>query len=159
MVLKSICYCFWTKCEVLVAIATACTTMATHWVCAKFDVESHASVKTVAQKGIGCQNCMAIAFTKCDVVVAIVTVCASMATNWVCGKLDAESCDNEKIVVQMRNKGSKLLGNSFLDKNNVIVAIATACATMTTQWVCGEFNAESCDSVETVAQRGIRGRN
>ena len=30
---------------------------------------------------------------------------------------------------------------------------------MATHWVCGEFDAESCDSVETVAQRGIGGQN
>ena len=30
---------------------------------------------------------------------------------------------------------------------------------MATRWVCGEFDAESCDSVETVAQRGIGGQN
>ena len=37
--------------------------------------------------------------------------------------------------------------------------MATACATMATHWVCGEFDAESCDSVETVAQRAIGGQN
>ena len=40
---------------------------------------------------------------------------------------------------------------------DIIVAVATACATMATHWVCGEFDAESCDNVETVAQRGIGG--
>ena len=30
---------------------------------------------------------------------------------------------------------------------------------MATHWVCGEFDAESCDSVETVAQREIGGQN
>ena len=52
--------------------------------------------------------------------------------------------------------GVKIAWSWFYD---VIVAIATACATMATHWVCGEFDAESCDSVETVAQRGIGGQN
>ena len=34
-----------------------------------------------------------------------------------------------------------------------------ACTTMTTYWACGKFDAESCDSVETVAQRRIEGQN
>ena len=59
----------------------------------------------------------------------------------------------------MGNRGSKLLGHGFWTKHDVIVAIATACATMATYWVCGEFDAESCDSVETVAQWGIGGQN
>ena len=52
-----------------------------------------------------------------------------------------------------------MLGHGFWTKHDVIVAIATACATMATHWVCGEFDAEPCDSVETVAQRGIGGQN
>ena len=52
----------------------------------------------------------------------------------------------------MGNRGSKLFGHGFWTKHDVIVAIATACATMATRWVCREFDAESCDSVETVAQ-------
>ena len=40
-----------------------------------------------------------------------------------------------------------------------MVAIATACATMATHWVCGEFDAESCDSVEMVAQWEIESQN
>ena len=40
----------------------------------------------------------------------------------------------------------------------VIVVIATACATKATHWVGTEYNAESCDSVETVAQRVIGGQ-
>ena len=55
----------------------------------------------------------------------------------------------------MGNRGSKSLGHDFWTKHDVIVAIATACATMATHWVCGECDAESCDSVETVAQWGI----
>ena len=59
----------------------------------------------------------------------------------------------------MGNRGSKSLGHGFWTKHDVIVAIATACATMETHWVCGEIDAESCDSVETVAQWGIGGQN
>ena len=47
--------------------------------------------------------------------------------------------------------GLMLFSHGFSKKYNVIVAIATACATVTTHWVCGEFDAESYDSVETVA--------
>ena len=32
-------------------------------------------------------------------------------------------------------------------------------ATMATHWLCGKFDIESCDSVETVAQTGIGGQN
>ena len=53
--------------------------------------------------------------------------------------------------------GVKFAWPWFLDKNDVIVAIATACTTVETHWVCGEFNAKSCSSVETDAQGGIGG--
>ena len=46
-----------------------------------------------------------------------------------------------------------MLGYDFWTNDNVIVAIATACATMATHWVRGEFDAESCNSVETVAPK------
>ena len=59
----------------------------------------------------------------------------------------------------MGNRGSKSLGHGFWTKHDVIVAIATACATMATHWVCGEFDAESCGCVKTVVLRGIRGQN
>ena len=36
--------------------------MAAHWVCGEFDAESYDSVETVAQKGIGGQNCLAMVF-------------------------------------------------------------------------------------------------
>ena len=49
--------------------------------------------------------------------------------------------------------------NSVETKYGIIVAVATACATMATRWVCREFNAELCGSVETVAQRGIGSQN
>ena len=53
-------------------------------------------------------------------------------------------------------QGVKIAWPWFYD---VIVAIATAFGIMATHWVCGEFDAESCDSVETVAQRGTGGQN
>ena len=59
----------------------------------------------------------------------------------------------------MGNRGSKALGHGFWTKHDVIVAIETAYATMATHWMCGELDAESCDSVETVAQWGIGGQN
>ena len=59
----------------------------------------------------------------------------------------------------MGNRGSKSLGHGFWTKHDVIVAIATACATMATHWVCEEFDAESCGGVKTVVLRGIRGQN
>ena len=46
-----------------------------------------------------------------------------------------------------------MLGHGFWTIYDAIVAIATACATAATHWVCEEFNVESCDSVETVTQR------
>ena len=49
-------------------------------------------------------------------------------------------------------KESKLLGRGFWTKDDIIVAIATACVAMTTHWVCVEFDAESCGSVETAPQ-------
>ena len=58
-----------------------------------------------------------------------------------------------------RNRGSKLLGNGFRTKYDVIVGITTTCATLTTHSVCGQFEAESCDSVETVAQVRIEGQS
>ena len=59
----------------------------------------------------------------------------------------------------MKIRRSKLLGYDFWTKYDVIVAVATACATMATHWVCGGLDAKSCDSVEMVAQKGIEGRN
>ena len=44
-------------------------------------------------------------------------------------------------------------------RHNVIVDMATACATMATHWVCGEFDAELCGDVKTFVLRGIRGQN
>ena len=41
----------------------------------------------------------------------------------------------------------------------MIVAVATTCAIMATRWVCGEFNAEPCGGIKTMAQRGIEGQN
>ena len=52
-----------------------------------------------------------------------------------------------------------MLGHGFWTKYDIIVAITMVCSTMATHWVCGEFDAESCDSVETVAQRGIENQN
>ena len=46
--------------------------------------------------------------------------------------------------------GVKITWPWFYD---VIVAITTTCATMTTYWVCKEFDVKSCGNVETVAQR------
>ena len=43
--------------------------------------------------------------------------------------------------------------------HDVIVALAMACASMATHWLCEEFDAESCNSVETVAQTIIGGQN
>ena len=51
-----------------------------------------------------------------------------------------------------KNRGSKLLGNEYRTQHDFIVALSMAGATMTTHWVCGEFDAESCDSVELLAQ-------
>ena len=84
-----------------------------------------------------------------------------MATHWVCGEFDAESCDSVETVARgtKGNRGSKSLGHGFWTKHDVIVAIATACATMATHWVCGEFDAESCGGVKTVVLRGIKGQN
>ena len=59
----------------------------------------------------------------------------------------------------MGNRGSKSLGHGFWTKYDVIVAIATACATIATHWVCGEFDDESCGGVKTIVLRGIRGQN
>ena len=59
----------------------------------------------------------------------------------------------------MGNRGLKSISHDFWTKYDVIVAIATACATMATHWDCGDFDAESCDTVETVAQWGIEGQN
>ena len=56
---------------------------------------------------------------------------------------------------QKGNKGTKMLGNGFWTKYDVNVAIATYSATMTTLWVCGEFDAQSCDSVKTVTEMEI----
>ena len=53
-------------------------------------------------------------------------------------------------------KGVKIAWPWFYD---IIVAIATACATIATHWVCGEFDAESCGGVKTFVLRGIRGQN
>ena len=82
-----------------------------------------------------------------------------MAIHWVCGELDAESCDSVETVTQRGIEGQKLLSLGFWNKYGVIVAIATACAINTTQWVYGERDAELCDSVETVAQRRIGGQH
>ena len=49
--------------------------------------------------------------------------------------------------------GVKIAWKWFLHKKcDIIVATTTAWAIMTTQWICGEFDAESCGIVETVAQ-------
>ena len=81
-----------------------------------------------------------------------------MATHWMCGELDAESCDSVETVAQWGIGGQNRLAMVFWTKHDVIVAIATACATMATHWMCGELDAESCDIVETVAQWGIGGQ-
>ena len=64
---------------------------------------------------------------------------------------------------QCWNGGSKkllnLLGNVFRTKYDVAVATTTASATITNHWVCGEFDAESCASFETMAQREIGWQN
>ena len=78
-----------------------------------------------------------------------------MATFWFCGDFDAESCDRVETVAQRGIRESKSLGYGFWTKHDVTVAIATACATMATHWVCREFDAESCGSVKTVVSRGI----
>ena len=62
-----------------------------------------------------------------------------MATLWVCGEFDVESCDSVETVAQRGTEGQNGLANSFWTKHDVIVAIATTCATMATHWVCGEF--------------------
>ena len=54
-------------------------------------------------------------------------------------------------------QGVKILGHGFWTKYDVIVVIATTCATTATQLVCGKFNAELCNSVETDASGGIEG--
>ena len=46
-----------------------------------------------------------------------------------------------------KNRVSKILGHGFWTNNDVIDAMATACATISTQWVFEEFDAESHDSV------------
>ena len=55
-----------------------------------------------------------------------------MATHWVCGEFDAESCDIVETVAQTGIGGQNRLAMVFGKKNDVIVAIATACATMAT---------------------------
>jgi len=40
-------------------------------------------------------------FDNYDIIVAIMTVCATMATLWVGGELDAESYDGVELVAQM----------------------------------------------------------
>ena len=56
-------------------------------------------------------------------------------------------------------KVSKLLGRGICQKYDIIVALETACIAMSTHCVCGEFEAESCGSVKTMAQTGRRGQN
>ena len=55
-----------------------------------------------------------------------------MATYWLCKEFDAEPRDSDETVAQMGNKHSKLLGHGFLTKYDIIVAIATTCATTAT---------------------------
>ena len=97
--------------------------------------------------------------TNQDVIVDVTTACACMTTHWVCGKFNAESFESVEMLAQTKHRGSKLLENEFWTKHDVLVAITTACATITTHWVCGEFDVESCDSVETVAQKEKGGQN
>ena len=157
---KSLGHGFWTKHDVIVAIATACATMATHWVCGEFDAESCDSVETVAQRGIGGSKSLGHGFLDktwrhcchsdglCHHGYPLGLWGIRCWVMWQCWNGGTKG-----------NRGSKSLGHGFWTKHDVIVAIATACATMATHWVCGEFDAESCDSVETVAQREIGGQN
>ena len=78
---KSLGHGFWTKYDVIVVIATACATMATHWVCGEFDAESCDSVETVAQGNSKSKSFGHGFWTKYDVIVAIATSCATMATH------------------------------------------------------------------------------
>ena len=82
-----------------------------------------------------------------------------MASHWVCKEFDAELCGIVETVAQKGNRGSKLLGHGFWTKYDMIVAVATTCASMATRWVCGEFNAEPRGGIKTMAQRGIEGQN
>ena len=52
-----------------------------------------------------------------------------------------------------------MLGHGFWRKYDILVSTTTACSTMTINWVCKELNAESSDSVETMAQRDVGGQN
>ena len=55
-------------------------------------------------------------------------------------------------VLKRWHKGKKGVKIAWTCLYDVLVAIAMAYATMTAHWVCEEYDAESCDSVETVAQ-------
>ena len=58
-----------------------------------------------------------------------------------------------------RNRGSKSLGHGFSTIHDIIVDRATACATMATHWVFGEFDAELYGDVKSIARREIGGQN
>ena len=96
--------------------------------------------------------------TKYDVIVAIMKACGTVTTHWVFGKFEAKSCDSVETVTQGGIRGQNCLAivlgqhiTSLLPKQRLVPP-----------WqpteICGEFDADSCDSVETVAQKRIGGQ-
>ena len=152
---KSLGHGFWTIYDIIVAIATACATMATLWVCGSVDAESCDNVETVAQSGIGIKIAWRWFFDNVwhhychsnglyhrgNPLGWWKIWCQIMWQSWNCGTKE--------------NRGSKLLGHGFSTIYDIIVAIVTACATMATDWVFGEFDAELCGGVKSMAQSGI----
>ena len=55
---------------------------------------SHVTMLKLTQMGLRAKNCLTMA---CDVIVAIATTRATMATHWVCGEFDAEPCELVKM--------------------------------------------------------------
>ena len=93
-------------------------------------------------------------WNKNDVIVVIATACATVAIQWVCEAFNAESYDGVEAVAQL-GMGGQNIWKWFWTKYDLIVAITTACATTTTNYAFGEFDAGSCGSVEMVTQGGI----
>jgi len=97
---KNGCPCFFNNYVVIVAITTICVTMTTLWVSGELYAESCGDVKLVAQMHEMVKNSCPWFFNNSDVIVAITTVCATMATHWLGGELNAESYGSVELVAQ-----------------------------------------------------------
>ena len=131
--------------------------MATHWVGENFDAELCDSVETVAQR-IGGQNCLAMVLWR--------HCCPSNGLShygnplglWKIRHWVMWWCDKVEAVAQ-GEIGVKIVWPWLLDKIWHHCCHSYGLCLHGNQLVSGEFDSESCDSVETVAQRRIVGQN